>query len=179
MRNCSVMCLSGLVESMPKEIQIPIQQSHFPSTQDLKRIRRIATKTRASRACSTCKLTRQRCGDYRPCGRCQANGLDAACANELSLSTNTKKPRLERPIACSPVIFKFVSGSSTRDGGLKYPRAMLAIRPFWFIGYRPSSHETIFSALPTSMLMALDTIYAAIDYEVSKFQAAEFRDDQR
>jgi hypothetical protein len=65
---------------------VPISLQVAPTTLDLRKARRVASKVRASKACSFCSSSRTKCTLSRPCHRCQKIGKADACAAEAQVS---------------------------------------------------------------------------------------------
>ena len=131
------------------------EKLNVPSTLQLKKIRRLATKTRASTACTQCKRDKRRCSDCRPCPRCVASGQREEC----SMSTD-----LEFPIAFSVNLMDF-----RNDGNGKFPNLMLKhhwsfqfTRAYWTVGYQVSSLIRIFESIPPQMSAAVDNLFTAM-----------------
>ncbi len=64
---------------------VPISLQVVPTTLDLRKARRVASKVRASKACSFCSSSRTKCTLSRPCDRCQKIGKADACAAEAQV----------------------------------------------------------------------------------------------
>ena len=62
------------------------------STVDLMQARRSAKRTRAALACSRCKVSKSKCSDYRPCGRCTRAGQASLCLGANN-NVSTYKPQ--------------------------------------------------------------------------------------
>jgi hypothetical protein len=56
---------------------VPIQV--VPTSLEIRRARRIASRTRSTVACAACKLNRTKCDQFRPCTRCKKIGKADLC----------------------------------------------------------------------------------------------------
>ena len=70
------------------------------SSQDLLKARRIAMRTRASVACSRCKLSKSKCNDYRPCKRCKRSGQQDLCGGRQDIKSFELDEEGASKIAC-------------------------------------------------------------------------------
>jgi hypothetical protein len=64
---------------------LPIAHQIVPTSIDLRKARRVASRVRATKACSFCSLARTKCSHFRPCVRCQKIGKADACASEVQV----------------------------------------------------------------------------------------------
>jgi hypothetical protein len=51
---------------------------HSVSSLDIQRARRIAKRIRSSVACKSCKASKAKCSDFRPCSRCNRSKVDCS-----------------------------------------------------------------------------------------------------
>ena len=127
-------------------------KSFLPTTTNLKQIRRLAAKNRASRSCVACKKIKRKCGDYRPCPRCIANGLARTCASGV----------VEMPIPFSVNAVAFEQ-SAFPDIRLKNQWSFQPIRAFYSTGYKLSSYINIFECVPDDMSCAITNLLTNLD----------------
>jgi nucleotidyltransferase/DNA polymerase involved in DNA repair len=143
-----------------QEKEMPVSIS-LPTTKDLKRIRRLAKKSRASLACEACKKIRRRCGDYRPCPRCISNGMEASCASELKADIQHIS-RAERPIPYSVMSIDFRNESAFPASLLKHSWSQHLIQPMWSFGFRFSSYSNIYNSIPPKMSVAMQSLFSSL-----------------
>ena len=70
----------------------PLSDSVFPSTGELRRARRSATRNKTLTACDACRISRRKCGDSRPCPRCIRRRI------RCTESTSFSETLIERPL---------------------------------------------------------------------------------
>lgn len=58
---------------------------------DVQNARKIAKRKRASVACASCKISKARCSDYRPCARCKDHGTN--CLDALQFDNRESSHR--------------------------------------------------------------------------------------
>jgi hypothetical protein len=134
-----------------QEKEMPVSIS-LPTTKDLKRIRRLAKKSRASR---------RRCGDYRPCPRCISNGMEASCESELKADIQHIS-RAERPIPYSVMSIDFRKESAFPASLLKHSWSQHLIQPMWSFGFRFSSYSNIYNSIPPKMSVAMQSLFSSL-----------------
>jgi hypothetical protein len=59
----------------------PISSAGVYRDDPLQRARRMAQRSRAASACLSCKASKARCSDYRPCARCKKAGGTGVCTD--------------------------------------------------------------------------------------------------
>ena len=152
-------CISGIAENY----SVVVPDSSFnalPSTMDLKKARRIASRSNAMvstiSACANCKRIKRKCGDLRPCERCVATGKSAECSAEPST-------QIERPITfgVAAVDFNF-DHPWPGSVQLKHQWSSQTIRAFWSMGYSLSSLRKLFDAIPPPMAAAMENMFATL-----------------
>ena len=65
--------------SVPKQV--------VPSSLDLRKARRLASRKRISSACVSCSSSRTKCDGFRPCKRCLRLGREQTCTPTINVST--------------------------------------------------------------------------------------------
>ncbi len=61
-----------------KTLSVALQVA--PTSLEIRKARRLANRTRSSIACFSCRKSRTKCNEFRPCARCQKIGLTESCA---------------------------------------------------------------------------------------------------
>lgn len=133
----------------------------LPTTKDLKRARRLAKKTRASVACEACKKIKRRCGDYRPCPRCIANGIEQSCVIEPRPEMQ-QISRAERPISYDVTSIDFGKEPAFPKNHLKHEWSSQLIQPMWSFGFRFSSYSNIYNAIPQPMSNSMESLFSSL-----------------
>ena len=139
----------------------------LPTTVQLRKIRRLALKTRASTACLECKKFKRKCSDHRPCPRCLAFGIEAFCSKDVGATSGSldNSETLEFPISYNVNNINFSQTGLSRfpDVVLKHPWTFQVTRAHWTIGYRISSLVKLLDSLPLDMTLAVQNLCNAIE----------------
>ena len=150
-------CISGIEETNFESQQSQIQK-RLPTSAQLRKYRRIATKTRASVACTSCKQDKRRCGDSRPCPRCVATGQEKICI----ITTDTTE--IEFPLPFSMNFMSFANDAKVFPDALhKHHWSYQMVRAFFSTGYKFSAMNKIFQAIPNEMACALEQLAASME----------------
>jgi hypothetical protein len=159
-------CVSGIAEVQSPGSSGPENSSRQsqPSTLDLKKARRLATKKRVSTAasCSECRRGKRKCGELRPCERCIALGREKRCYSP----ENVPSLAVERPIVYSISLLDFRSDSPFPDGHLRHKWSSSIIRSFWSIGYKYSSFVDIFNNVPPAMSSSIANMLSTVAHNL-------------
>ena len=163
--NYRMACVSGIAEITP---QTPGSSVHGnssrhsqPSTLDLKKARRLATKKRITTyaaSCTECRRGKRKCGEFRPCERCIAMGREKTCYSPENIPAFD----VERPIVYSVSLLDFRSDSPFPDGHLRHKWSSSIIRSFWSIGYKYSSFVDIFNSVPPAMSSSFANMLSSV-----------------
>jgi hypothetical protein len=62
----------------------PVAFQVVPTSQDIRKARRLATRTRSIAACAQCKVQRTKGDEFRPCARCQKSGKACVSVDQVS-----------------------------------------------------------------------------------------------
>ena len=73
-----------VVVKRPRKKQLPVAFQVVPTSQDIRKARRLATRTRSIAACSNCKVQRTKCDEFLPCSRCQKSGKACVGVDQVS-----------------------------------------------------------------------------------------------
>ena len=130
-------CILGMAESTVE--RIPVHHK-LPSTLDLKKARRFASKKLAS--CSNCKHPVR-----GTCTRCAVPGASGSSRDAGGIP----KPNVDRPVLFSVSTVNFASEAPFPEMELRNPWSSDIIRSFWSQGFKPSSYADIFNSLPPAL----------------------------
>ncbi len=153
-------CISGISENYSVS-DLSSALNSLPSTMDLKKARRIASKPNpiasTFTACANCKRIKRKCGDLRPCDRCVANGKSVECTQ------NESSAQIERPISFGMAAVNF-NFDHPWPGSvqLRHQWSSQSIRAFWSMGYSLSSLRKLFDAIPPPMAASMEKLFAAL-----------------
>jgi hypothetical protein len=153
-------CISGISENF--SVSEPGSTFNaLPSTMDLKKARRIASKPNPTAstfsACANCKRIKRKCGDLRPCDRCVATGKSADCAQ------NESSAQIERPISFGVAAVNFTFDHPWPGSvQLRHQWSSQTIRAFWSMGYSLSSLRKLFDAIPPPMAASMEKMFATL-----------------
>lgn len=167
MANHRKICLSGIAEPHLQSLHFDLDkatstcQKSIPSTKDLKRVRRFASKKQFSSVCEECRRVKRKCDENRPCNRCIASGLSLACDLKKSVDLMSTTG-VDRPINFCVASVYFHQSKEYPQGNLKYHWSSSIIRPVWEIGYKYSSFVDIFNAVPETMSNAISNLLSAV-----------------
>jgi hypothetical protein len=65
---------------------LPFALDVFPTTMAIKKARQLAKRRRSSAACDTCRMSKTKCNDFRPCTRCTRIGRTESCVTVSSFN---------------------------------------------------------------------------------------------
>jgi hypothetical protein len=155
-------CLSGIPETIPGQPTLNSGVSCVPSTIDLRKARRLASKKRILVFCSECKRRKRLGGDVGThCPRCislretQFNAYNCA-------EPHSDFGAINRPIKFGVSSLRFRRSTAFPQGSLKYQWSSSIIRPVWEIGHKYSSFETIFNAMPATLSHSIAGLLEAV-----------------
>ena len=162
-QNGRVVCHSGISEPFlhgnPSTFVPEQHSSSAPSTQDLKKARRLATKKRFSLSCTECKRVKRKCGDKRPCDRCISLRLDQSCTEVF---TEYSCAIIDRPINFCTTSMHFQRSIMPPQDTLKHQWSSSIIRQVWEIGYKYSAFVEVFNAVPATLSASIATLIDAL-----------------
>ena len=174
-------CQSGIAETLPGHGQHNADSkgsSIAPSSIDLKKARRVASKKRTSLACNLCKSVKRKCGYARPCNRCISLGLSQSCDIDYN-SMDFTCAVVDRPIEFSVSAMHFRNSTAFPQGNLKYHWTSNMIRPVWEIGYKYSEFADIYNAIPETMSAAIANLLSTFAQEVPSSRVNQTRNDRK
>ena len=135
----------------------------IPTTNQLRKIRRIASKTRASTACSECRKFKRKCSDHLPCPRCVAMGIEASCSKGNEIAQQAGEVDI-------PITYNVSTISFPQDRFGKFPKIELkhqwtfqVTRAHWSIGFKIQALMNILNSIPVDMALAIQNLCASIE----------------
>ena len=160
--NPRTVCLSGILEAFPGcQMHAAPDNGQFPSclpsTSDLKKARRLASKKRIKVICSECRRIKRQCGDSRICDHCISLGV--AMSDDPH---HLERGAIDRPIKFGITFLRFRGSTAYPQGSLKYQWSSSIIRSVWEIGYKFSSFENIFNSMPTTLSLSLANLLETV-----------------
>jgi hypothetical protein len=137
---------------------VPSENDSLVSAQDLRKARRMASRSRALAACHACSLLKRKCNDYRPCSRCLRQGEGDRC-----MEKNLLIQRMESPLPFSTSTFTFDQQSPRPDlKGLRNHWAMPCVIRLWSYGYRAEELKNFFDSMPDELCTLTQRALVAI-----------------
>ncbi len=134
---------------------VPSQSDCLVSAQDLRKARRMASRSRALAACSACAVLKRKCNDYRPCSRCLRQGTGDQCAR--------KGPRLDPPLPYAGSLAIDQQGHNIPDlKGLRNQWANPCIVRLWTYGFRSEELKNLFDSMPDELCILTQRALQAV-----------------
>ena len=128
------------------------------SAQDLRKARRMASRSRALAACSACSSLKRKCNDFRPCSRCLRQGAGDRCM-EKSIFVS----RVDLPFACTNGSLSFDYQSTYPDlKGLRNHWALPCILRLWSYGFRSEELRSFFDSMPEELCVLTQRALQAV-----------------
>ena len=143
--------------------------SSAPSSKNLRKVRRLASRKRIFLTCENCKRVKRKCEDVRPCTRCVTSGLSPTCDIKYS-SLDFICAAVDRPIEFCVSSMLFRKRVEYPQGNLKYHWSSSIIRPVWEIGHKYSNFSDIFNAIPVSMATAIANLLCTVGQKIPSTQ---------
>jgi hypothetical protein len=154
-------CKSGIVEA--------IQASHtlnsrdfLPTTLDLKKARRLASKSRSPAICIYCKRIKGKFGGIASCDCFERDEWDMQSEERLS-GYSEHDLEIERPLPFGVSLIQFTGDSPWPEFRLKHQWSSITVRGFWATGFKLSSLHDLFGAIPPPLSAAMENMFLAFE----------------
>jgi hypothetical protein len=154
-------CKSGIVEAIQAS-QSPNSRDFLPTTLDLKKARRLASKSRSPAACIHCKRIKGKFGGIAACD-CFEKDEWVIQSEEKLLGCAEPDFEIERPIPFGVNFMQFNGDSPWPKFQLKHQWSSHTVRGFWATGYKLSSLQDLFEAIPPPLSAAMENMFLAFE----------------